>query len=445
MGDEVSVEQFQEQLNAEEPVARWSLARRIAFRLCFVYLGLFCLSEQILGGLFPIPKVEFPDLATLWPTRQIVFWTATHVFHVTQPLVYKGSGSGDKTFDWVLAFCLMVFAIAATCLWSVLDRRRENYVTLYKWFRVFIRFALATELILYGMDKVIPLQMPFPSLTRLLEPFHDFSPMGVLWYSIGASPAYEMFAGCAEVLGGLLLILPRTTTLGALVAMADMTQVFMLNMTYDVPVKLFSFHLLLMAAFLLAPEFERLADFFFRNRAVGPSRQGQLFRTRRANRIALAAQIFLGTWVIGNNVYSGWESWHTYGGGRPKSALYGIWDVAELSIDGQVRSPLLTDYDRWHRAVFDVPDRVGFQRMDDSFARYGATINSSGKTIALTKDNDKNWKANFTFQRAAENELILDGNMDGHTMHMQLQLVDLKKFVLVSRGFHWIQEYPFNR
>jgi uncharacterized membrane protein YphA (DoxX/SURF4 family) len=445
MGDEVSVEQFQEQLNAEEPVARWSLARRIAFRLCFVYLGLFCLSEQILGGLFPIPKVEFPDLATLWPTRQIVFWTATHVFHVTQPLVYKGSGSGDKTFDWVLAFCLMVFAIAATCLWSVLDRRRENYVTLYKWFRVFIRFALATELILYGMDKVIPLQMPFPSLTRLLEPFHDFSPMGVLWYSIGASPAYEMFAGCAEVLGGLLLILPRTTTLGALVAMADMTQVFMLNMTYDVPVKLFSFHLLLMAAFLLAPEFERLADFFFRNRAVGPSRQGQLFRTRRANRIALAAQIFLGTWVIGNNVYSGWESWHTYGGGRPKSALYGIWDVAELSIDGQVRSPLLTDYDRWHRAVFDVPDRVGFQRMDDSFARYGATINSSGKTIALTKDNDKNWKANFTFQRAAENELILDGIMDDHRIHMQLQLVDLKKFVLVSRGFHWIQEYPFNR
>jgi uncharacterized membrane protein YphA (DoxX/SURF4 family) len=437
--------QFQEQLNAEEPVARWSLARRIAFRLCFVYLGLFCLSEQILGGLFPIPKVEFPDLATLWPTRQIVFWTATHVFHVTQPLVYKGSGSGDKTFDWVLAFCLMVFAIAATCLWSVLDRRRENYVTLYKWFRVFIRFALATELILYGMDKVIPLQMPFPSLTRLLEPFHDFSPMGVLWYSIGASPAYEMFAGCAEVLGGLLLILPRTTTLGALVAMADMTQVFMLNMTYDVPVKLFSFHLLLMAAFLLAPEFERLADFFFRNRAVGPSRQGQLFRTRRANRIALAAQIFLGTWVIGNNVYSGWESWHTYGGGRPKSALYGIWDVAELSIDGQVRSPLLTDYDRWHRAVFDVPDRVGFQRMDDSFARYGATINSSGKTIALTKDNDKNWKANFTFQRAAENELILDGIMDDHRIHMQLQLVDLKKFVLVSRGFHWIQEYPFNR
>jgi uncharacterized membrane protein YphA (DoxX/SURF4 family) len=445
MGAEVSVEQLDQQLKPEPTVARWSSARLVAFRFIFVYFTLFCLSQQILGGLFPIPKVDFPDLARLWPTRQIVFWTAAHVFHVTQPLVYRGSGSGDKTFDWVLAFCLLVIAVVATCLWSALDRRRENYDTLYKWFRLLIRFALATELILYGMDKVIPLQMPFPNLTRLLEPFHNFSPMGVLWYSIGASPAYEMFAGCAEMLGGVLLIFPRTTTLGALVALTDMTQVFMLNMTYDVPVKLFSFHLLLMVVFLLAPECERLMDFFFRNRTAGPSTQAELFRTRRANRIALAAQIFLGLWVIGNNVYGGWDAWHTYGGARPKSALYGIWDVAELSIDGQVRSPLLTDYARWHRAVFDFADSVAFQRMDDTFAGYGATINDKDKTIALTKSKDKNWKANFTFQRVGENELILDGDMDSHKMRMRLQLVDLKKFVLVSRGFHWIQEYPFNR
>src|SRR5580704_7692442 len=318
MGAQVPVELVREELQRETTVARWSVARRVAFRFCFVYLGLYCLGEQILGGMFPIPKVEVPDLATLWPMRPIVFWTATHIFHVTQPLVYKDSGSGDKTFDWILTFCVLVLAILAASIWSFLDGRRENYLTLYKWFRLFIRFALATEMILYGMDKVVPLQMPFPSLTRLLEPFHDFSPMGVLWYSIGASPAYEMFAGCAEVLGGLLLILPRTTTLGALVAMADMTQIFMLNMTYDIPVKLFSFHLLLMSVLLLAPEFERLADFFFRNRTAGPSTQAELFRTRRANRISLAAQIILGLWVIGNNVYGGWVGWHTFGGGHPR-------------------------------------------------------------------------------------------------------------------------------
>src|SRR6202007_2547520 len=120
-------------------------------------------------------------------------------------------------------------------VWSLLDRRRENYAALYKWFRLFVRFALASEMFLYGFDKLIPLQMPFPFLTKLLEPYGNFSPMASLWYSIGASPSYEIFAGSAEVLGGLLLLLPRTTTFGALVCLADMTQVFMLNMTYDVP------------------------------------------------------------------------------------------------------------------------------------------------------------------------------------------------------------------
>ena len=51
----------------------------------------------------------------------------------------------------------------------------------------------------------------------------------------GLGPAYEIFTGCAEVAGGLLLIVPRTATLGALISLADMSQVDTLNMTYDVP------------------------------------------------------------------------------------------------------------------------------------------------------------------------------------------------------------------
>jgi hypothetical protein len=56
--------------------------------------------------------------------------------------------------------------------------------------------------------------MAYPSLIRLLQPLGTLSPMGVLWASMGSAPAYEIFTGCAEVAGGLLLI-PRTATLGA--------------------------------------------------------------------------------------------------------------------------------------------------------------------------------------------------------------------------------------
>jgi uncharacterized membrane protein YphA (DoxX/SURF4 family) len=429
----------------EFQLPHWSNASRVAFRFCFVYFGIYCLATQILTSLVPLPSVDIPDPSTLWPLRPIVLWTATHILHTVNAPAYADTGSGDKTFDWVLVFCLLAITVLATAVWSVLDRKRDNYIVLHKWFQLAIRFFLAAQMLSYGLAKVVPLQMPFPFLTRLVENFGDFSPMGVLWSAIGASPGYEIFAGCAEVLGGILLIIPRTATLGALICLADMVQVFMLNMTYDVPVKLLSFHLILLSLFLLAPDLERLANFFVLNRATEPSAPIPLFTGRRANRIAFAAQILLGVWLLGMNAYGSRVNWYVYGGARPKSPLYGIWEVEQQLVDGQPRSPLLNDYGRWRRVIFDFPTRMTFQRIDDSFARRAVTINVKDNTLTLTDDADKNWKANFTFQRDATDQLTLDGNMDGHKTHLQLKLLDRDKFLLVNRGFHWISEFPFNR
>jgi len=436
----------------ESQMPEWSLALRIAFRFCLLYLGLYCLATQIITSLFSATQgADIPDPATLWPLRPIVFWTAGHIFHVSAPLSLGGnSGSGDCMFGWVLDFCLLMIAAVATVIWSILDRRRKNYAALHQWFRLFVRFALAGQMLNYGMAKVIPLQMPYPSLARLVQPFGTFSPMGVLWSSIGAAPAYEIFAGCAEMFGGLLLIVPRTATLGALICLADMIQVFMLNMTYDVPVKLFAFHLILLSCFLLAPDLQRLANVLVLNRTATPAPATQLFRSMRANRIVLIAQIILGLWLVGLNVYVVQGYWKLFGGGSPRSALYGIWEVKQMSVDNQPRPPLLTDPGRWRRAIFDFPQQMAFQRMDDSLAYYADSININDKTLTLTKRGDKNAGGNLTFQRPAqghliEDQLILDGSLDGHQVHLELQLVDLNKFLLVKRGFHWMQEFPMNR
>ncbi len=34
---------------------------------------------------------------------------------VAGPLVYKDSGSGDKTYDWVLQFCMLIVGVAGYC------------------------------------------------------------------------------------------------------------------------------------------------------------------------------------------------------------------------------------------------------------------------------------------------------------------------------------------
>jgi len=424
---------------------RWSLPARIAFRFCVLYFTTFCLTTQVLPMLLDIPGIHVPNIAFLPPIQPLVFFIASHLFHAKLPLVTIGSGSGDKTFDWVLTFCVFVFALIGTVLWSILDRRRPAYPALHRWFWLFFVFCLASQMFGYGVVKIIPLQMPFPFLSRLIEPYGNFSPMGVLWYSVGAAPAYEMFAGCAEVAAGILILIPRTRTLGALLCLADSVYIFTLNMAYDVPVKLFAFHLILLSLVVLTPDFARLADLFFLNRPVSARQGDPLFQSRRANRIASVVQLLFAVWLLGANFADARTSWFRFGAGAPRPALYGIWDVEQYSVDGQSRPPLLTDTDRPRRILFERGNSVSWVHMNDTRDAMTAVLDASKRQLTLTPPRNLARKAVFSFTRPAPDHLVLDGTMDGHTVKMDLHAVDLQSFLLVSRGFHWVQEYPFNR
>src|SRR4029079_8818976 len=102
---------------------------------------------------------------------------------------------------------------------------------------------------------------------RLLEPYGESSPMGLLWTFMGYSLPYNGFTVAAGVVRVFLLFLRRTTTLGALIVSAVMVNVVMLNFCYDVPVKLFSSHLLVMAGILTIPDLRRLAGVLVFNRS----------------------------------------------------------------------------------------------------------------------------------------------------------------------------------
>jgi hypothetical protein len=418
----------------------WHPATRVAFRFFAAYFALYILTTQMLPTMLALP---IGDVGQRAPVTTLVSWVATRVFRVSYPLVITGSGSGDKTYDWVHAFTVLVASVLIAVVWSALDRRREHYARLHQWFRLFARFALGATMVSYGMVKAIPLQMPAPGLTRLLEPFGHFSPMGVLWYSVGASRPYEIFAGAAELAGGILLFIPQTATLGALICLADSIQIFTLNMTYDVPVKLFSFHLIVLSLFLLAPDARRLLNVLLLNRAAEPSTLIPLGRTTRVRRLAVAAQIVFGALLVAMNLGSALEAWAQYGGGAPKSPLYGIWNIEQMVIDGETRSPLTTDYDRFRRVVFDRPTQAAFQRMNDTFVPYAAKIDTSAKTVTLTRGGAS--PSTFTYEQPTPDVLVLNGSLDGRKIEMQARLFDRNNFLLVTRGFHWVQEYPFNR
>jgi hypothetical protein len=305
-----------------------------------------------------------------------------------------------------------------------------------------MRLCVAGQMLFYGFAKLVPTQMPSPPLTALLQPYGDFSPASVLWLQVGTSQPYEMTLGAVEVLAGLLLFVPRTATLGVLVGLASMVQVFLLNMTFDVPVKILSGHLLLMSVVLLAPQLGRLTNLFVLQRPSEPVSQPALFGSERANRTAATVQAVLGLWVAAGCVLTGWQAWHTYGGGSVKPELYGIWAVREFNVDGTPVPPLTTDQTRWQRLVFDKPGALTYQRMNGDLVDAPVEIGADGVTVSAP---DGAALADLTVARPTAQQLQLTGTLQGRPVEMTLDQVDLNQFTLLNRGFHWVQEYPFFR
>ena len=394
---------------------QWPLLKRITFRWLFVYLLLFCLGPLTIG---------------LW--TRFVPWVGKFL---GVDAVHRVNGSGDSTFHHVLILSYLVLAVAATLVWSVVDHKRPHYHSLYLGLRVLVRLVLGVTLITYGAAKVFPSQFPPLPLHRLVQPFGDASPMGLLWTFMGASMPYTIFCGATELLGGVLLFFRRTTTLGALVSVAVMTQVAVLNFAYDVPVKLVSCHLLAMAVFVSAGDARRLVNLMILNRAAGPALMDTVLQRPRFRQAAFVLKLLLLTVVAVSTLFSSYTQWQAR---LEKGPLSGIWDVQQFTLDGEVASSAVPDNVRWRRLIIsDSEQSASIQTMDGTRRQHSLTVDSEAKKLLLDRD--------FAYSRPTADTLHIRGTHGGREITVTFRHVDRSEFRLVNRGFRWISESPFNR
>ena len=419
------------------PSTRWGLARRILFRFAFSYLVLYNLPFPLdLLTVLPDGEKIIQPYMDFWSF--VVPWVGDQVFGVD--VTFRRTGSGDTTFRYIQFVCFLGLALASTAIWTFLDRRRPHYMRLQEWLYVYVRFVLAIALLSYGAAKAIPSQFSSPSLDRLLQPIGEASPMGLMWTFMGSSAAYTIFAGLAEMLGGLLLMARRTTFLGALVAIGVLANVVVMNLCYDVPVKLYSAHLFGMAVFLTLPHLRRLANVLVLNRPAEPAPLPRLFHRPWAHRSAFVLRTVVICAMAVLLLQRAHESSRRF---APKVPFHGIWEVETLVLDGTARPPLLTDATRWRRLLFEYPEYLMVQRVDDSWEDYMLTLKD--RQMILRKYKDLQWKSSLAWRQVEPGLLTLEGTFDGHALQARLRRFDEAKFPLVGRGFHWINEAPYNR
>ena len=119
-------------LLTQEYEEKWSIGRKVIFKLVFSYFFLYILL------MFSSSVLETP------------FRWFGNVLGFNYSYDVNGFGSGDHTYAYITLFANLILGIFIATLWILLDRKRKSYNQLMYWFVVLLRIFLIFFMFTYG-------------------------------------------------------------------------------------------------------------------------------------------------------------------------------------------------------------------------------------------------------------------------------------------------------
>ncbi|MCF2489310.1 hypothetical protein [Dyadobacter sp. CY347] len=366
--------------------AKWPEWQKLLLRIAFVFFI----------------AMSIPNSAE-WYTSLVSFdWTRLH-YRDVYDIARFGSGLdffGRTIFGsplngyatWIITF---LAATVVGLIWTGIDRLRKpqpaNYNLLYYWLRVVVRYRAGIGIIGFGFTKLLPTQMPYPSLGLLNTNFGDFTLQKIYWLSVGIVPWYQVFAGVVELTAGILLFFRGTTTLGAILLLGALGDIVYVNFAYDGGVHAYSSYFVLLAAFLLIKDTPKLWNLIVLERFTTPNNIYPFFSKngkylRYALKISVFALFLVHLFYLQyiNFKYDPYKQPATAG----VKTLRGNYNVTEFKVNNQTIPYSPTDTLRWQWATFEnwttLTFKVNKPHPLDLSNGGGAPMRDIGRTFELT-------------------------------------------------------------
>jgi hypothetical protein len=415
----------------------WTPGEKTIFRFVFLY---FLIQALPIDGQFFRNLFDFEGSYT------------RYLFNLSR-YAPRFFGPEDTFANWGV---VLLIAAVGTVVWSRREDKQTNYDSLYYWLRVVLRYRLALGVIAYGFIKLFPLQAPLPSISNLNTPYGDFTAWKLFSLSLGIVPSYESFLGGVELLGGLLLLHRKTTTIGTLTLLPFLGNVFFSNLAYEGGEYVYSGLLITFALILFAFDAVRLFRLLSLELPAAPNRFQPVFgeQWQRYGRVALK-----GAFILLAVILYGFTTAQTYRNGSlrfPKTpglpGVAGLYNVSEFRANGKTIPYSRTDRDdggtagspersrpptRWQDVVFETwntisirsnrpvtlvqtnteqfptPDEKRDYELAGSQGRqyYRYTVDPSGKRLTLTNANPNQpaETLQLTYTNAGHGRIILAG------------------------------------
>ena len=214
------------------------------YRWTTIYLILFALTA-------PIEQPLCPAYSAFWAEGLASFYSACGELLGIEGGYYRLAS--DSTGFYLHSIWLAVLA-ALLLLWD-----KKNWSQQFQsYLQLGIVYYLGMQFGRYCLDKLLKQQFFLPEPNTLYQPLGYIEKDLAFWSVMGSSWTYSFWTGIVELLAALALFYRPSRALGALLAAGVMGQVLLINISYDINVKLYSAGLLWMALYLLWPRLKGL-------------------------------------------------------------------------------------------------------------------------------------------------------------------------------------------
>jgi hypothetical protein len=191
------------------------------------------------------------------------------------------------------------------------------------------RWVAAVICILYGFAKINGSQFTVLD-SELAKPMGEVSGFWLTWRYFGYSPIYGNLIAMVQVGGAILLVLPRTSLIGALLLLPVAANIVLIDIFYGIAALLPALLVLLCLVAVIVSHAGRLKEALLLDPVPGRTRTA----ARAAALVAVLAIACGGTWFIAN--YNN----------RAPTAIDGVWSAVADERD-------LPDQRRWDRVFFE--------------------------------------------------------------------------------------------
>ncbi len=272
---------------------------------------------------FPTNPQIFPDIP-----RSLNFIIAPILTSIGQ--VFWPDSTIDQTIlsdsksMYALVFFLSIVGLVTASVMHI-RKHRMTQKTLY-WIQVIIRYYLAYQLLHYGFNKVFKWQFFLPEPNIVYSQIGSVSRDLLYWSAIGSSYWFTVIAGGLEVLAGACLLFRKSLRIGLVLSLILLSNIVLINFTFNISVKLFSLFLLSNVAVLWSRHWSAISG-FIQNKPVQLNQFSPSFKSTKQLVYSITKSITIllilidSLWVYGKS--GNWNDDE-----QPRPHLHGAYSVS---------------------------------------------------------------------------------------------------------------------